>query len=184
MRRDAARALLSAFQQGREPDPLAAATVIAELRRFAQRAFPSVPADDVVQTTMFRMFRHARDVPELEIRDPWAYLVTACRFCALDLIRSEKRRNEVSLDSVAEQEQEADEIAALLDSQAARSQVIAVMKDLIDRGDEKRLKILTAWLDLSESGAKGVATREVAELAGVSHTTVALALKRFRQLLE
>jgi RNA polymerase sigma factor (sigma-70 family) len=181
---DAASRLLADLREGAEPDARALTIVLLQLRRHVARLFPEIDADDVVQSTMIRLLRRSEGL-ETEVENAWGYLLGATRNSAIDAIRAHKRRREVHVEALADDAPSADDaIAALIDRHATHARVLAAMRAAIDAGDEITIPIITKWLDIADELGKAPSTREVASRAGVSHTTVAQALKRFRALLE
>jgi RNA polymerase sigma factor (sigma-70 family) len=159
-------------------------TVVADLRRWVTRVFPALDADEIVQSTMLRLLGRSRRLAPEEIASAWGYVVTAARFAALDAIRARGRRTELPLDDIAELPgADDDHLAALLDRTATDAAVVAAMRIAIERRDKGIITIITSWLDLADVLARPPSTREVAARVGVSHTTVAATLRRFRALL-
>jgi RNA polymerase sigma factor (sigma-70 family) len=177
--------VLADLRKGADPDARALTIVLLQLRHHIARLFPDLDADDVVQATMIRLLGRSGHL-EAEIENAWAYLFGAARYSAIDAIRLRNRRREVRLDvSAAENAASSDDyVAALIDRDATHSMVLAALRAGIDAGDDITVPIITKWLDIADELGRAPSTREAAARVGVSHTTVAQALKRFRALLE
>jgi DNA-directed RNA polymerase specialized sigma24 family protein len=122
---------------------------------------------------------------DVQAESAWSYLLAAARNSALDAIRTRKRRQEVQVDVLPDQTQSADDaVAGLIDRDATNARVLAALRAGIEAGDDLTVPIITTWLDLADELDRAPSTREVASRAGVSHTTVAQALKRFRAVLQ
>jgi hypothetical protein len=108
------------------------------------------------------------------------------RFAALDVVRAqqrERRAHAALREGELPESEPQDNIAALLDSSATEDAVRAAMRTAIARGDALTARTVTTWLDMADLLGRAPSTREVAEKAQISHTSVATALKRFRDLL-
>lgn len=180
---EAAERLLRALTDGREPAADDFVLVTAELRRNARRVFPDLDADDVVQATMARLLKARQNAQGNEIDNAWAYLLGSTRYAALDEIRVRRRRREMADESVPEMASPDDPVASLLDQAASQQAVIAALSVLVDAGDATTIQIITAWLDLAEELGRAPSTREAAAHARVSHTSVATALRTFKETL-
>ncbi len=176
--------MLADLGAGREPDSRALATVDEALRAYARRVFRDLDADDVVQNMLTRLVQNKERLAGADIDSAWAYLIGATRNAALDAIRARSRRPEAGSDTLPEQAAPEDAIAALVDRNATHAAVVHAQKTLIEAGDDLVVPIITVWLDLADALGEAPSTREVAGHTGVSHTTVADALKRFRRTLE
>jgi DNA-directed RNA polymerase specialized sigma24 family protein len=181
---EAAGRLLERLAAGREPEGADLALVGQELHRWARRVFPDLDADDVSQSTMARLLKAAKlsKLPPADgIGNPWAYLLGSARYAALDEIRVRRRRPEINIDELPERPAPEDAIASLLDQAASQQTVIDALRACVSVGDEMTVRIIVAWLDLAQELGHAPVTREAAERAGVSHTSVATALKTFRK---
>lgn len=163
-----------------DPHPEALALVTRQLQRYVRRSFPALDAEDVVQATITRLWTRA-DVGQIE--NAWGYLVVATRYMAVDVLRSRKRQPEVLFEDPPDRVSTEDHVAALIDRDASHAAIVEAFELLIDAGDDSTVPIITAWLDLADALGRPPSTREVAPHAGVSHTRVAQALKRFRLAL-
>ena len=179
----AARQLLDDLTAGREADPRALAIVIPELTRTVRRIFPDIDADDVVQSTIARLLHRPERIAADEIENPWGYLVGAARNAAIDAIRKRKRRREVEIDAVPDSAAPEDSVAELVERNATHAAVVAAMRELVDAGDDFVVPIVTKWLDVADELGRAPSTRQVAARTDVSHTSVATALRRFRDTL-
>jgi DNA-directed RNA polymerase specialized sigma24 family protein len=159
------------------------AIVLEQLRRYVARTFPDLDADDVVQSTITRLLGRSEPLRVSEIENAWGYLLVTTRYAAIDAIRARRRRSEVQLEGVPERPSPDDAIAALIDRQATHAAVLVALRTLIAEGDALTVPIITTWLDVADELGRSPSTREVAPRAGVSHTTVATALRRFRAVV-
>lgn len=187
--------MLADLRAGRDPDAELLAGVIGDLRRIVTRLYPDLDADEIVQSTMVRLLARSRqpdtpddaqttDQPRTEIKDASAYLVTATRNAAIDALRARTRQRRLMLGEAPEElASDDDAVAGLLDSQATNAAVLGAMRAALRAGDRQTVRIITIWLDLADERRKPPSTRQVAARAGVSHTTVAAALRRFKALL-
>jgi RNA polymerase sigma factor (sigma-70 family) len=168
---------------GDEPDRRALATVVLHLRRYVQRVFRDTDADDVVQTTITRLLARPDRLAGARIENPWAYLVGATRNAALDALRARRRQHEVSVDAPPDRTPAEDSIATFIDRDATHAAVIEAFRLLVAADDPQTVRIITTWLDMADEFGEAPSTRQAAVRAGVSHTTVAYALKRFREAI-
>jgi RNA polymerase sigma factor (sigma-70 family) len=180
---DAARRVLADLAADRDPKSDDLAAVLDQLRRRIARSFPDLDAQDVVQSTMTRLLGRSEPLPAAEIDNAWGYLVMTTRNAAIDAIRARQRRHEVPSAVLPDRASPEDAIAALIDRQATNEAVLAALRALIASGDALTVPIITTWLDMADELDRSPSTREVAPRAGVSHTTVAQALSRFRVVL-
>ena len=133
---------------------------------------------------MVRLLERPERLREAEVENSWAYLVAATRNAAIDAVRARQRRRALTLKALSHAPRSADDaVAALLDRDATHSAVLAAMRRAIEAGDASTVRIITEWLNIADQLERAPSTREVAVRAGVSHTTVATALKRFTALL-
>jgi RNA polymerase sigma factor (sigma-70 family) len=178
-----ARLVVADLTTGRRPDQGALATVALHLRRYVQNVFRELDPDDIVQTTLIRLLARPDGLARTEIDNEWAYLVGATRNTALDALRARQRRQEVALDAAPERPEPDDPIAAMLDRDASRTTVVDAMRQLLAEGDDQTVRIITTWLDMADELGVAPSTRDAAKRIGVSHTSVATALKRFREAI-
>ena len=176
----AARGLLASLAAGKQPDAGELATVEGYLRWRVSRAFPDVAAEDVVQTVILRLLSRSEPIDLESVSSSLGYLLGTAHNAAIDAIRQRSRRSEVEYEDIHDRRSDDDPIAAMLDRHASQAAVIGAMGALIATGDAVTVRIVTAWLDMADELGREPSTREVAPRAGVSHTRVAQALKRFR----
>jgi hypothetical protein len=177
------RTVLSDLAAGMDPDARALRNVQFLLRSHVARVFPELDADEIVQEVIVRLIQR-RNIASTKIENPWGYLLAMARNAAIDAIRAGTRRRGAQLDHPSDQFSSEDEIAGLIDRDATHAALLAAFRVHIRAGDTSVVPIITAWLDTAEELARAPTTREVAARAGVSHTSVAQALVRFRATLE
>jgi DNA-directed RNA polymerase specialized sigma24 family protein len=156
-------------------------TVIASLRRYVTARFPDLDADDVVQATITGLLERGHRIDDVE--SARAYLLGATRYRAIDTLRARNRRPQVPLEAIGEQPTGDDDVARLIDLSATRASVYESLQASVIAGDELLVRVVTVWLDVAEEQGHAPSTREIAPLVGVSHTSVAKALERFRRVL-
>lgn len=171
--------MLADLAAGASPETGALALLQQHLRAYVARVFADADPDDVVQAVIVRLLTRSGRF-DAEIENPWGYVVSATRYAALDTIRARRRRRELPLESTGEGSAPEDHVASLLDRDATHSAVVTALRALIAEGDDMTVPIITTWLDIADELGRAPSTREVAPRAGVSHTRVAQALKRFR----
>jgi DNA-directed RNA polymerase specialized sigma24 family protein len=163
------------------------AIVVAWLGHWLVRRYQLTESDaeEVVVGAVERLFELRVSTPEAErteIENPVGYLVTMARHRAIDRLRRARaasERDEVlrreSMPTVTD-----DDIAALLDRQSTVHEIQTAIRAAVEAGDDLTVRVVAAWLNLAaELGVEPV-SREVAAAAGVSHTSVNQALRRFR----
>jgi RNA polymerase sigma factor (sigma-70 family) len=153
------------------------------LRGHVARVFPELDADEIVQEVIVRLIERRQNVAPSKIENPSGYLLAMTRNAAIDAIRAGSRRRQPQLDHPSDQFSSEDEIAGLIDRDATHAALLAALRIHIHAGDTLVVPIVTAWLDTAEELGHAPSTREVAARAGVSHTSVAQALVRFRATL-
>jgi RNA polymerase sigma factor (sigma-70 family) len=173
--------VIDALRDGGTPDPAALGRVLGSLRTYLARRFPELDADDLAQATIAAILARGPKLPPIE--SPWAYLARSARHRAIDELRDRRRRGQVPLQDVGEQPADEDSVLALIDNQATRETVAASLRAGMLAGDELMVLVVTHWLDIAEVEGRAPSTRDLAPLLGVSHTSVANALKRFGKVL-
>jgi DNA-directed RNA polymerase specialized sigma24 family protein len=175
-----ARRMLADAAAGREPDPEVVAAVSRHVRAYVARAFPELDADDIVQVTLMRMLgRGGPAVPKHAL----GYVIAIARNVAIDELRAHGRRSRMMSDIAGREAGGEDLVATQLDRETTRQAVVEGLRASIAAGDATTVRVITTWLDAAEELGDAPSTREVAERAGVSHTTVGKSLRRFRALL-
>lgn len=114
-----------------------------------------------------------------EIRNPAAYLTRLAQNRAVDELRRSRRRD-LTLTSATELPSDDDAIAALLEASATADAIRRAMRAAVEAEDHLALRVVSTWLDAADELGDAPPSREVARRAGVSHTSVNRALKRFR----
>lgn len=178
-----ARRVIDDLAAGRDPDQGSLTTIMVRLRGHIERVFPDLDAEEIVQSTIARLVTRSDQLADADIANPWGYLVGSTRNAAHDAIRARKRRREVQLDALHERATPDDAVAALIERDASHTAVVVALRSHVEAGDALTIRVITTWLDVADELGRAPSTREVASAAGVSHTTVAQALKRFRAAL-
>lgn len=150
------------------------------LRIYVARVFPDLEPDEVVQGMLTHLLERGKRLADTPVENAWGYLLRATRNAAIDAIRARKRQRQVPLDAVPEPPSSEDAIAQLIDRDASHGAVLASLRSYVAAGDELTVRIITVWLDAADELGRSPSTREVASRVGVSHTSVAQALTRFR----
>lgn len=148
------------------------------------RVFPDLDPDDVVQGMLTRLLEQSERLARTPVEHAWGYLLGATRNAAIDVIRARKRQRQVPLDAAGEPSSSEDAIAQLIDQDASHSAVVTTLQTYVAAGDKSTVRIITIWLDLADELGRAPSTREVAAHTGVSHTSVANALTRFRRRID
>lgn len=140
--------------------------------------------DDVVGSAIVRFVEAVLTPGRLDRQKPAAaYLTTITYNAAYDVLRRRQRRPEdQSVDSAQEAEGD-DPIAQFLRAESSRAVIRAALAAAAEHGDYVVTKVVASWRDLASVLERAPTTREVAEAAKVSHTTVRRALARFQQLV-
>ena len=188
------------FVESQQVDPETLQQVIDELVLRAQRWTDEPLA--VVNDVVFRFLARAASGDQAGVRpeDAGGLLVVSIKNAAVDEMRRVQRHesrtalyaygpdfaellgaNDPGFEHVLEGRD--DQTARLLQADSATALVQAAMTEAAHQGDDTVVKVIASWLDLAQLGGKAPSTRAVAEMAGVSHTTVATALRRFRKQL-
>jgi RNA polymerase sigma factor (sigma-70 family) len=116
-----------------------------------------------------------------EVRNPAAYLMRLAHNRAVDELRRSRRKDvAIPIERAAQLRSEDDAIAALLEASATADAIRRAMRRAIDAQDHLALRVVSTWLDAADELGKPPPSREVARRAGVSHTSVNQALRRFR----
>jgi DNA-directed RNA polymerase specialized sigma24 family protein len=173
--------VMDSLISGTEPDPRALETVIIHLRIYVARFFPSVDPDDVVQGTLTRLLERSGRIEPVE--NAWAYLAGATRNAAIDALRARTRRRQIPLDEAPEPLSTDESLAQLIERDATHASIVESLRAGVVAGDELLVRVVTAWLDFADEFERAPTTREIAPRVGVSHTSVAQALGRFRRIL-
>lgn len=116
-----------------------------------------------------------------EIRNPAAYLTRLAQNRAIDELRR-SRRNDVALPAelAAQVPADDDAIAALLEKNATADAIRRAMRAAINAQDHLTVRVVSTWLDAADELGEPPRSRDIARRAGISHTSVNHALRRFR----
>jgi DNA-directed RNA polymerase specialized sigma24 family protein len=116
-----------------------------------------------------------------EVRNPAAYLTRIAQNLAVDELRRSRHKDVgLSAELAAQLPSDDDAIAALLEANATAETIRCAMRAAVEAQDPLALRVVSTWLDAADELGKTPPSREVARRAGVSHTSVNQALKRFR----
>lgn len=178
---DSGEALGSAREQALA---LALSSVTAALPRLLGqrvRATGQEP-EDVAQEALERFVKAVYAGRVDPDRSPAGYLLTI----AMNIARDGGRGPDTDPfgDAVPVVETEIDQVTRLLNELASAETVRRALARAYDDGDHMVLEVVAAWLDLAHQTGKEPPSREVALKVGISKTTVANALARFRRFLQ
>lgn len=137
-------------------------------------------AQDGAQEILASIFAHGPTV--VNVHNPAAYLTRLARNRAIDEFRR-SRRQDVSMPDEFVDMAEDDRTSALLDASVTAANVERALNAAHAAGDQIGVRIVGTWLDLAQKNGVEPSSREVGRGAGVSHTSVNQALKRFRNYL-
>jgi len=153
----------------------------ATLRR--SYGFGEADAADAAQDAILSLLESATRPrgSHADIQNPAAYLTWVARNRAIDRLRGSAHQTSAPLQDrpSVPRGHDDDAIAALLDRSATATSVAEAMRTALNMGDELAVRIVTAWLDEAQELGEAPTSRRVAVRAGVSHTTVNQALRRF-----
>lgn len=175
----AAVRLLCEGSREERPSEQMIAGVSAVLRASVRRRFPpgvGIDIEDIVQDALVRFLVAARS-GRLDCANSTGYLIVTARNAAID---SQRRRTaSVPLDLVHEDDLTAETdpaIEAVLEADAFDS----ALANAAVAGDHFLVRVAATARDLLEGEGRMPSTRRLAEALGVSHTTVAQALRQLR----
>jgi RNA polymerase sigma factor (sigma-70 family) len=161
-------------------DPQDLETIIGMLRSLMLRyGLSEADAADGAQEVALSVIALGRKTTE--VRKPAAYLTQLARNRAIDELRR-SRRWDVALtpERAAQLPSDDDAIAALLQADATADAIRRAMRAAVEAQDHLAVRVVSTWLDAADELGEPPPSREVARRAGVSHTSVNQALKRFR----
>jgi DNA-directed RNA polymerase specialized sigma24 family protein len=166
----AATALVLAARDGSVTLDRQAVDVIDHgLRHFAKARIDA----DTVSEALLRLIRAAR-AGKVDADHAAGWLLTTARNVASERARRSAPPTEpLEVDPTDPREWEATELLT-------REQVTAGLRNALAAGEYEAVRIASCWLDAAADGSNP-SSREVAELAEVSHPTVAAQLKKLRQ---
>ncbi|MGD9485048.1 hypothetical protein WDH52_17625 [Streptomyces sp. TRM70308] len=169
-----------------EEEELAAAvdTVQSVLPRLLSRRVQAEGQDpqEVAQEALTRFFAAARAQRVKPDGSPSGYLM----IISVNMVRDARRGGPEPLplpDAALLREDDGDPFARLVDGLASQDTVRRALARARDKGDAMVLEVVAAWLDLAARTNTAPASRAVAEEVGISKSTVANALLRFRGYL-
>jgi hypothetical protein len=176
----AARALTESLARG-EDIP---ATVYLGLRAELTKRVPLAErirsdTDELIDSTLDAFCARAQR-GQIDPSRSGAYLATSLRNARITRYRREQRTTAAfPLDDRAGARED-DAVFRLLDSQAARQDVYDALAVAFRDRRATTVKVVLRWIRLAERDGKSPSLREVADVAQVSHATVAAALAEFR----
>jgi RNA polymerase sigma factor (sigma-70 family) len=161
---------------------MVATQLVRTLRR--SYGFSDTEAQDVAQDVIVSLLETAKRGSLAEIRNPGAYVIRLARNRAIDALRLRHRGDvELSVELTKALIGHDDAIAALLDKSADADRVRTAMSIAQHADDELARRVVATWLDVADEIGDSPSNRDVAKRAGISHTSVNNALKRFREYL-
>jgi RNA polymerase sigma factor (sigma-70 family) len=156
------------------------------LRDWAGSALRLSDADaaDAAQEAVIALLERTLDPAGEPVRNPAAFLTWLTRNRAIDRLRVQTRRSAEPFEAATEHLGGDDEaIARLFDRAATTQRVESALRVALEHDDAQTVRMVTIWLDQAEATGAAPSSREIAAQAGVSHTTVNQALRRFRSYL-
>jgi DNA-directed RNA polymerase specialized sigma24 family protein len=138
-------------------------------------------AADASQEAVIALLERTLDPSGDPVRNPAAFLTWLTRNRAIDRLRAQTRQSLEPPETLTARMGSDDEaIARLFDRAASTERVEAALRVALEQGDALAVRVVTTWLDAAEASGQPPTSREVAAGAGVSHTSVNQALRRFR----
>lgn len=125
-------------------------------------------AEDAVHTVFLRLIKHIEKVEKLDKEKQKSYLLTAVKHAALDIKRKQKRHAEISMEEVPEN--------LLADSGMEfweKELVISILK----------LPVIYREI-LQYKYAVGIENKQIADMLGISESTVRKRLERAKKMLK
>ena len=125
-------------------------------------------AEDAVHTVFLRLIKHIEKVEKLDKGKQKSYLLTAVKHAALDIKRKQKRHAEISMEEVPEN--------LLADSGMEfweKELVISILK----------LPVIYREI-LQYKYAVGIENKQIADMLGISESTVRKRLERAKKMLK
>jgi DNA-directed RNA polymerase specialized sigma24 family protein len=169
-----------------EEETLAAAMsyVIEQLPLLLSRRIKVEDRDpqDIAQEALARFVRAAGAGRVHADHSPAGYLLTI----AMNVVRDDIRAafpTEVLSEALPPPETDVDHVSRLLDRLASADAVRRGLARAYENGDRMTLDVVRAWLDLAHRLGEAPPSRAVAEEVGVSKSTVANVLDRFKGYL-
>lgn len=183
----AARNLVLAIAEHRQPDPSDLTNVLLHLEDELARRYPGLTLadrNDVIGDTLMATVGASKAGRIDSEAQPGGYLWRIAERRAIDRLR---RPAELPLDEgspLPSYDADDDAIAARLDERARASHFYQAMRLARKEGNHRVNKTVSVALTLAGRKGRQASTREIAEELGVSHDTVARHLQLFRQYLE
>lgn len=172
--------------------------VVRTLSKFARSLgrLASHDADELASDTVAFFYERAAD-PAMKIEEPCAYLFTMVRHRVHDVGRRTQRRrtrDDLLRDEIPDSSgarprarrrrrvysSEDDAIARLYDQLMSAQLIEDALRAAAAADDRLVMRVIEVWLTLSGQLGHAPSSREVEAVAGVSHTSVQTALRRFR----
>jgi DNA-directed RNA polymerase specialized sigma24 family protein len=147
---------------------------------YGYRLDPS-DAEDIAQEVITRTLARTGDL-RMTISSPVAYLMTAARRAAFDVHRRQAREVPVDpFDGCSALYSRTDHsLAARFDGDATAEAIESAIRVAHAVDDHVAIRAVSVWLELAERLGETPTSRQVAEQAKMSHTSVNQALRRFR----
>lgn len=124
-------------------------------------------AEDAVENAFTRLINHSKKLQGMEEKKRKSYLLAAVKHAAVDILRKQNRRQEISLHEVSE------EVLAVYDAPPADKVILQYILDL---------PVIYREV-LQYRYALGLDNKEIASTLGISESTVRKRLERAREQL-
>ena len=162
---------------------------LAALQRHLRHRFPGMGREDLTDAVNESVARLAATAHTGRVRDtaaggrPGGYLLRTAENLLIDQLRSARwaREQPIPHEVIAELVLTDDETTHALDRRATTDMVRRAMSEVQAGGDATLFRIATYLLDTVQRTGRVPSNRRTAAACGVSHTTVAEALRKLRR---